>query len=326
MSKFTSFVGRYTKAPLRAMARRAARAYVAGDCLDDALAFSGGLSVRGIHSTLGYWDAVGDPPEEVYAAYCAAIDGLCRERRDTYLSIKFPALGFSEQLLEQLVLRAKVAELPLHFDSLAPDTVDRTWSAIQNVMRHAEKRGRDSREKRGRDSFLDGGQMATGVETRKPTVSCSDLGCTLPARWKRSPDDALWAADHRLAVRVVKGQWPDPTAPRYDPRRGFAAIVERLAGRARAVAIATHDLQTARFAIQRLQQSGTPTMLELLYGLPTQRQIRLARELGVGVRIYVPYGAAYLPYCLAQLKRRPWQAWWLLRDAFAIRLRPAAAL
>jgi proline dehydrogenase len=318
MSKLSNILGRYTKAPVRAMVRRAARAYVAGDCLDDALTFSGGLSLRGIRATLGYWDAVGDPPDEVYAAYCAAIDGLGREKRDTYLSIKFPSLGFSADFLERLILRAKGAGVRLHFDSLAPDTVDRTWSVIQNAVRDGEKKGRSS--------VSEEGQTADDCPAKKNCVPFYDLGCTLPARWKRSPDDAQWAADYGLAVRVVKGQWPDPNAPKHDPRRGFASVIERLAGRARTVAVATHDLATARYAIERLQRAGTPATLELLYGLPTHRQIRLARELGVGVRIYIPYGAAYLPYCLAQLKRRPWQAWWLVRDAFSKSLRRAAAL
>ena len=115
------------------MARRAARAYVAGECLDDALAVSGRLSERGVSATLGFSDAVGDPPESVYAADCAAIDGLGREKRETYLSIKFPSLGFSGDLLEQLMIRAQGAGVRLHFDSLAPNTVDRTW------MRHSDR-------------------------------------------------------------------------------------------------------------------------------------------------------------------------------------------
>ncbi len=291
MSRLAERIGNYVKSPLRAMVRRAARAYVVGDCLSDALACAGRFAVQDICATLGYWDAVGESSDKVYTAYCAAIDGLGGENRDTYLSIKFPSLGFSCEALERLIVRAKDVGVRLHFDALAPETVDRTCSAIHHVK---------------------------SLE--------ADLGWTLPARWKRSPDDAQWAADHGLAVRVVKGQWPDPSAPRLDPQRGFAAVIERLAGRARSVAVATHDLTAARNAIERLQRAGTPVTLELLFGLPTQRQILLARELGVGVRIYIPYGAAYLPYCLAQLKRRPWQAWWLLRDAFAVKLRPAAAL
>jgi proline dehydrogenase len=121
--------------------------------------------------------------------------------------------------------------------------------------------------------------------------------------------------DQGFSVRVVKGQWPDPEAPKHDQRTGYLEVVRRLAGRARHVAVASHDLQTARQALDILLTANTSTSLELLYGLPSRRQIELASSFGVPVRIYVPYGSAYLPYCLAQMKRNPRIAWWLLRDA-----------
>jgi proline dehydrogenase len=81
--------------------------------------------------------------------------------------------------------------------------------------------------------------------------------------------------------------------------------VERLAGRARRVAIATHDVPLARRAIGALHARGTPCEWELLYGLPSRRPVAVARKLGVRVRFYVPYGEAYLPYCLSQARRQP---------------------
>ncbi|HKD38015.1 MAG TPA: hypothetical protein VKB78_14480, partial [Pirellulales bacterium] len=198
---------------------------------------------------------------------------------DAYLSIKFPSLKYSHDGLAGLAVAARQRHLALHFDALGPETVDRTWAAIENLP------------------------------------ADSQLGCTLPSRWRRSSADADWAIEHGLAVRVVKGQWPDPDCPRLDPRVGYLDVVRRLAGHARHVAIASHDLVTARQAIELLLGAKTPTTLELLFGLPSRKQMGLARELGVPVRVYVPYGAAYLPYCLAQIKRNPRIAWWLLRDA-----------
>jgi proline dehydrogenase len=291
VTNVTTWIGGQAKAPLHALARRAARSYISGATVSDALSVSEGLWAKGICTALGYWDAVGTAPETVFAAYCDALDALATAGRDSYLSIKLPALGYSHELLEKLAIRAKEHAIRLHFDAMAPETVDQTWQAIELVSQH-------------------------GI----------DLGCTLPARWRRSPDDAEWAARHGLAVRVVKGQWEDPSAPDHDPRSGFAAVIDRLAGRARAVAVATHDLATGRSALERLGKAGTPATLELLYGLPMVRQLDLAREFTVPVRVYVPYGEAYLPYCLSQLKRRPWLAWWLVRDAVCERLKGSRAL
>jgi proline dehydrogenase len=288
-----TFVHRITgaaKAPIHALARCAARSYIAGTCLKEAMELSERLAAHGMRSTLGYWDPVGSDPAKVFAAYHEALLALAASRRDSYLSIKFPSLGYSTEMLSSLVREAKRVNVRLHFDALGPESVDRTWAAVEMAQRQG-----------------------------------ADVGCTLPARWRRSPDDAEWAIRRGLSVRVVKGQWPDPNDARLDPRRGFEAVVERLAGKAKMVAVATHDLHTARAVIDRLTTLGTPTSLELLYGLPLKRQVHLAREFGVAARIYLPYGEAYLPYCLSQLKRNPRMAWWLLRDAMTARLGRAAA-
>jgi len=290
MASIVRRIASVVKSPVRALARRAAKSYVVGTDLSEAMELAERLAVRGLRATLGYWDAVGSDPADVFAAYHKAIIALGAARRDSYLSIKYPSLGYSAEMLESLVRESKRLKVRLHFDSLSPESVDRTWKAIDSLPQDA------------------------------------DIGCTLPARWRRSIDDAEWAARRGLAVRVVKGQWPDPTDPRFDPQRGFAAIVERLAGRAKMIALATHDLRTARAAFERLAELGTPATLELLYGLPLVRQIHLAHEFGVPTRIYLPYGEAYLPYCLSQLKRNPRMAWWLVRDAITARLGRAAAL
>jgi len=291
MGNFVHRLKNAAKAPVYALARRAARSYIAGSRLSEALTLADHLASQGLRTTLGYWDAVGAEPSVVFAAYHEALLALAAAPRDRYLSIKYPSLGYSAEMIESLVREAKRLEVRLHFDALGPESVDRTWEAVETAMRQD-----------------------------------ADIGCTLPARWRRSPDDADWAVRRGLAVRIVKGQWPDPTDSALDPRRGFEAVVERLAGRARAVAVATHDLRTARVALQRLSDAGTPTTLELLYGLPFHRQIHLAKEYGVAVRIYLPYGEAYLPYCLSQLKRNPRLAWWLVRDAMTARIGRAAAL
>jgi proline dehydrogenase len=267
------------KAPLHALARIAARSYIAGDQLDDAIHVAHRFEKQGVSATIGYWDGPDDSASGVMQAYRLAVDGILASGIDAYLSIKFPSLKYSQDRLAELAMMARERHIGLHFDALGPETVDRTWAAIEGLAQRTH------------------------------------LGCTIPGRWRRSLADADWAIEHHLGVRVVKGQWPDPDDPRLDPNRGFIEVVRRLAGRARHVAVATHDLAIARRAIDLLLASRTPTTLELLYGLPSRKQMELGRELGVSVRIYVPYGAAYLPYCLSQMKRNPRIAWWLVRDA-----------
>lgn len=268
------------KAPLHGLARIASRSYVAGAELGDALAAARRMSEQGCSATIGYWDGPNDSTATLLSAYQAAVEEIATAKLDAYLSIKVPSLGYSREMTGDLASRAVESGVGLHFDALGPETVDRTWELIAGLPG-------------------DG----------------ANLGCTLPGRWVRSRADADWAIEHGLAVRVVKGQWPDPENPQFDPRAGYLDVIKQLAGRARRVAVASHDVTTARRAMETLLAGGTPTTLELLYGLPTRRQIAMARELNVPVRIYVPYGVAYLPYCLGQMKRNPRIAWWLLRDA-----------
>ncbi len=273
-------LSRRAKAPLHALARQAARSYISGDRIQDALAVAGRLAQQRLASTVGFWDGASDSPESVFNAYQAGVSSLAGAKLDSYLSLKLPSLGYSRDLLQRLVSQAATLKVRLHFDALGPESVDPTWRCLESCQWEQVQ-----------------------------------FGCTLPGRWRRSPADAEWAVAQGFAVRVVKGQWPDPDAPKLDPRAGYLEVVRRLSGQARHVAVASHDLKMARLALEMLLKASTPTSLELLYGLPSRRQIELADSLGVPVRVYVPYGSAYLPYCLAQMKRNPRIAWWLLRDA-----------
>jgi proline dehydrogenase len=212
-----------------------------------------------------------------------------------YLSIKVPALGFDQALVGEIVERAARGGVGVHFDSHEADQADRTFATIAAAARQLPANAAGDRG--------DGGAGAWR------------LGCTLPGRWPRSLDDAGHTADLGLRVRVVKGQWADPAAPDVDPRRGFLEVVDRLAGRARQVAVASHDAPLAREALQRLRRAGTPAELELLLGLPMQGALRVAREMQAPVRIYLPFGVSWLPYALLHVQKNPRVAWWALRDA-----------
>jgi proline dehydrogenase len=43
--------------------------------------------------------------------------------------------------------------------------------------------------------------------------------------------------------------------------------------------------------------------------------LRVARRLGAPVRIYVPFGLAWVPYALEQIRKSPYIVGWVIRDA-----------
>ena len=271
------------KAALRFVAapalRRAASAYVAGPRLGHALLACRALQQRGLASTVGFWNRGNEEPNEVMAAYLGALEATSRAGLDARLSIKAPAFGFSPELLAKLLKQARSAGCHVHFDSLSWESAEPTLALI--------------------------------AEAASPH---DQLGITLPARWSRSLADAEAAIELGLSVRLVKGRWPDGETVDQDLCAGFLALVQHLAGRARQVAVATHDELLARQALRLLRAAGTPCELELLFGLPTAPAARAANELSAPLRIYVPYGHATLPYRIADARRDGRVLGWLSRD------------
>jgi CelD/BcsL family acetyltransferase involved in cellulose biosynthesis len=274
----------WTKACVKGLISRASRNYIAGDTLADANTVRQRLLRDGLTATIGYWNSDQQPPREIAEEYTTALDLLGTDQQETYLSIKLPPLQFSQKLLRNVAARAASVDRRIHFDALEPEAVDRTRVMVEDIL------------------------------TAYPSL---DIGFTLPGRWRRSLDDALWACEKNLYVRVVKGEWPDPDDPEREMRSGYLEVIEKLAGRARHVSIATHDPGLAAEAATLLKEAGTSCNLELLYGLPMRESLKRARDLGLDVRVYLPYGEAYRPYALSQARRKPWLLWWLAKDLVA---------
>jgi proline dehydrogenase len=257
---------------------------MAGESAACALRVAAQLAARGYAVTVGYWSdrdaspqSVGDSAHEALARL-ASLDG------DRYLSLKAPALAFSARAVSKLLEASRVAGVGLHFDALAPDDVEPTFELIER-----------------------------GIEAGAPAAA---LGTTLPARFARSLADVERCIALGLSVRVVRGQWADRGSETGDVAGAFLAIVERLAGRARVVRVATHDPALAGPALQCLRVRGTRAELEVLWGPAARGVLRSGIARGARVRVYVPYGQAALPYALRDIAARPRMLAWLLRDIF----------
>jgi proline dehydrogenase len=248
------------------VARRAARRYVPGPLLTDALAARADASDRRLTTTLAYWNDSSDDPSAVEHQAERAIEALAGEE-DAELSLKLPALGLDLTRVERIAAAAQAAGVRLHCDSHGTDTQDST--------------------------------IEIAFACRPP------LGVTLPARWRRSAADAERAIVAGARVRVVKGQWADDSSPAGDVRKQFLELVDRLAGRAARVAVATHDPPLAELAARRLEAAGTAFEFQVLYGLPSQEVETAALRRDATLRLYVPYGSAYLPYALRSAVRNP---------------------
>ena len=259
--------------------KSASRSYVAGDSVEDAILTCMGAAQHGLHTTIGYWNSDQDSVEVITEQCQQALKAINVKQLNSYLSVKAPALKFSQVAMKAIVNEALKYGVGIHFDAHGHEHADQTFDSVA----------------------LAASQMP-------------DVGCTLPGRWRRSLRDVDAALDMNVRVRVVKGQWADPETTDIDLRKGYLAVIDRLAGHARYVSVATHDPDLAKEALRRLRNAGTPCELELLYGLPMRGSMRVAKQCGVGARCYIPYGESWLPYALSQIKKNPKVLWWLLRD------------
>jgi proline dehydrogenase len=269
-----------TTSAIQTLIGRAASAYTAGPAVGDVYTACERVAREHLATTVCYWNSPVDPPAFVAQCYLGLLRLAANLPTDSYLSMKAPALGFNVELLRKIIGEAQRQNRIIHFDAMAPDTVDSTFSLIDQA----------------RSIY-------------------SNIGCTLPGRWRRSIRDVDYAVDLGLRVRVVKGEWSGLNGDEIDRSEGFMNVVGRLADRrARHVAIATHDAGLAYECLGRLKRAGVSCELELLYGLPKRTMLKIARKHRIAARIYVPYGEAGLPYRLKDVVRNPRIFTWFARD------------
>lgn len=271
------------KKGLRSAETAAARRYVAGPELADALREQARYERAGFATTVGYWHSARDVPAAQVLEQCAAaVEAL---PAGSELSIKPPGMGNDAKAIGALLVRTRERGLGLHFDALQPETAAPVLALAANLAEQAE----------------------------------GSLGCTLPGRWLRSIADAETVVSHALRVRVVKSEWADPEDPERDPRAGFLAVVDALAGRAAYVEVATQDAELAGEALRRLRDAGTPCELQVLHGMRCRGALAAAGALDVPVRVYIPYGYGRLPYELDAPHRHPARLARLTADLAGVR-------
>src|SRR5207244_1759445 len=82
-----------------------------------------------------YWNNAFESPVFVTQSYLRLVDLIRDLLVDSYLSVKAPALNFDLELLKKVFEAAKRINATVHFDAMAPETVDRTLELIDNARR-----------------------------------------------------------------------------------------------------------------------------------------------------------------------------------------------
>lgn len=277
----TERVGGILRRRKRMLAKVAKGRYVSGPELSDALREEGRYSRAGYATTVGFWNGTADTPEDVAREASASAEAL---PAGSEVSLKLVAIGGDGPVLDELAALCARRELTLHLDALGPDSA----------------------------------AAAQATAKRLDASAPGKVGCTLPGRWARSAEDARALQGSGMRVRVTKGEVEDADGADLDPSAGFLDLIDALAGGSCHVEVATQDPALAETALERLKAAGTSCELQVLHAMRSSAAVEVARKLGIGVRVYVPYGTGRMPYTREAIESRPALALVFARDLLPI--------
>lgn len=291
-------------------ARRAARRFVAGETLVEAIGVARALAERGLSSTLAQLgEEVTDPQEarQTSEDMLGLVRALGTQDLRANVSLKLTQIGLGVDFeLCQANMLAIAREAAVHgvfirIDMEHSTTIDQTLSIHHGLRAHG----------------------------------LTEVGLVFQSALYRSQRDLETAAQQALRIRLVKGAYledPDVAYQRKHQVDGnFDRLTESLLSAAHAhgsqpiskdgrtppmAAIASHDEERIRHAEDLAREIGLPkTALEfqLLLGIRSELQ-RSLRDRGYPVRVYVPFGSRWYPYLVRRLAERPANLWFFLSN------------
>jgi proline dehydrogenase len=269
------------------LARRAARRFVAGETLDDAVVAVRALNGRGIAASL---DLLGESVRSAAdasvaaRAYLALLDRISAERLDANVSLKLTALGLDigddvcATNVEQILTRAREQGSFVRLDMEGSAYTERTLRLFT-------------------DSLF----------PRFP----DNVGIVLQSYLYRTAEDVERAIALRCRVRLCKGAYREPASVAFPEKRDVDAsylhCMERLLRAGPYPGLATHDERIIDTAVRMVRVEKIPAErfeFQMLYGVRRDLQERLVRD-GWRMRVYVPYGTHWYPYLMRRLAERP---------------------
>ncbi len=147
------------------------------------------------------------------------------------------------------------------------------------------------------------------------------VGLCLQSNLKRTREDLERVADLPGKIRIVKGAYDEPKELSYKKkskvnemyRRDIEYMFEHFED---GIAIGSHDPEMIEHGIDLHDEYGTPMEFQMLMGVRTDEQERLARA-GYEVWQYVPYGSKWMSYFYRRVRERKENVLFALRALFS---------
>jgi proline dehydrogenase len=269
----------------KALVRRFASRYVAGEALAEALEVVERLNAEGCMATL---DVLGEDildlseTEKTVVQYRDALEAIAQRKLDSNISVKLTALGLKIDPAEGRRQFSRILESAVRFGSFVRIDMEDSSVTEETIRIYFEARRTSER-----------------------------VGLVLQAYLHRSRADARRAADAKANVRVCKGIYVEPPEValqgREEIRDNYTSMVDTLLEAGAYVGIATHDpvlVQRALATIARLKLPREAYEFQMLLGVAVELRRRLVAA-GHRLRVYVPYGESWYGYSMRRLKENP---------------------
>jgi proline dehydrogenase len=293
--RFTDAIAR------RGMKRGFARRFVAGGSLEEALAPAADLCRAGrrvIFNQLGEHIAAKVEAYEARDSYLRTLHAIDEARLDANISIKLTQLGLTLdrelclELTDEIAAAAKSLLRTIEIDMEASEFVEATIATYESAQRRH-----------------------------------GNVGLAIQSYLRRSERDLERLAGLGPKIRLVKGAYREPASVALQEKSevdaNYRVLLEQLLrpsanGRFFA-AIGTHDPALIEFAKAKIHEYAVTSEhyeFQMIYGIRRDLQRQLI-EAGHPLRVYVPFGTAWVPYFMRRLSERPANLWFVVRSLIA---------
>jgi proline dehydrogenase len=272
----------------------AARRFIPGETLDDAISAGRALAAQGLLATfdhLGEGVATRDEAASATREYLDVIGALIAAGVDRNISLKLTALGLdidratAVDNLRRILELAEPAGFFIRVDMESSSHVAVTLDVFETLWQQGYRQ----------------------------------IGAVLQSALYRSEQDLERLSALGARIRLVKGAYREPKAVAHqrkaDVDAAYARMMKRLLTGGTYPAIATHDPvmieQAKRWAADG-QIAASRFEFQMLYGIRRDLQSALVKA-GYRVRIYVPFGREWFPYFMRRFGEHPANVWFVLR-------------
>ncbi len=279
---------------------RAARKFIPGERVEDALREAGSLGEQGISTIITFLgENVSDQVEVEAVArnYLETLNLIARNDLDCHISIKLTQFG-------------------LDFDrDLCFTTVDRI---VNRAADHGNFVWIDMESSEYTDVTVD--------IFKRLKEKHSNLGICLQAYLYRTGDDLAELLELDSVFRLVKGAYREPGEIAYPKKKdvdeNFFTLASMLLKSSRSEelvhSMATHDsalLDRIDQVARDMPQSHSSYEIQILYGIKVEQRGKWVKE-GRRVRVLISYGEAWFPWYIRRLAERPANVWFVIRNLF----------